>query len=97
MRTRLPSVLFLILWSGAGPALGQLPPEILADSHLLRAEQAIRDGDPDRVRSEIDKIPLLQNEHQLDLLDPWFCRPLHPLPIRPLLAEATPVCETVRG
>ena len=34
MRTRLPSVLFLILWAGVGPALGQLPLGILADSHL---------------------------------------------------------------
>ena len=74
MRTRLPSVLFLILWSGVGPVLGQLPPEILADSHLLRAEQAIRDGDKDRARAEIDKIILLQKEHELDLAEEFHFR-----------------------
>ena len=74
MRTRLPSVLFLILWPGPAPALGQLSPEILADSHLLRAEQAIRDGDKDRARAEIDKILLLQKEHELDLVEEFHFR-----------------------
>ena len=74
MRTRLSSVLFLILWSGAPQPLGQLPPEILADSHLLRAEQAIRDGDKDRARAEIDKITRLQRENELELPEEFHFR-----------------------
>ena len=50
-------------------AIAQLPPEILADSYLLRAKQAIRDGDPSRARGEINKIHLLQQEYTLSLSD----------------------------
>ena len=67
MRTLIRNVLILVSWSGTIPMMAQLPPEILADSHLLRAEQAIREGDPTRARSEIDKIILLQKDHELNL------------------------------
>ena len=42
--------------------------------HLLRAEQAIRDGDKDRARAEIDKITLLQKELELDLVEEFHFR-----------------------
>ena len=67
MRTKTPVLLFAALLLEPSPAEAQLSPEILADSHLLRAEQAIREGDPARARTEIDKIILLQKEHELNL------------------------------
>ena len=69
----IPRVLILFLL-GAAPAVGQLPPEILADSYLLRVEQAVREDDPTRARAEIDKIILLQKEHTLDLSEAFFFR-----------------------
>ena len=74
MRTMIPSVLSLVLVSGVGLALAQLPPEILADSYLIRVEQAIREGDPIRAWAEIDKIILLQKEHELDLSEEFLFR-----------------------
>ena len=73
MRTMIPGVLILILWS-ATPAFAQLPPEILADSYLLRVEQAIGEGDHNRARAEIDKINLLEKENELDLPDEFHFR-----------------------
>ena len=67
------AVLILILW-GAVPSLAQLPPEILADSYLLRGEQAIGEGDPARARAEIDKILDLEKEHELDLGEEFHFR-----------------------
>ena len=73
MRTMISDVLILILL-GAVPALAQLPPEILADSYLLQVEQAIRNGDPARARAEIDKIMLLEKEHELNLDEEFHFR-----------------------
>ena len=74
MRTRILSLLIVVLLLGATPSVAQLPPEILADSHLLRAEQAIRDEDPTRARAEIDQIILLGRETELDLSDEFHLR-----------------------
>ena len=74
MRTRILSLLIVVLLLGATPAMAQLPPEVLADAHLLRAEQSIRDGDPTRTRAEIDKIIVLQKEHKLDLSEEFHFR-----------------------
>ena len=73
MRSMISGVLILILW-GAVPALAQLPPEIQADLYLLRAEQAIGESDPARALVELDKIILLQKEHELDLPDEFHFR-----------------------
>ena len=73
MRTMISGVLILILW-GAVPALAQLPPEIQADFYLLRAEQAIDESDTARAMVELDKIILLQKEHELDLPDEFHFR-----------------------
>ena len=73
MRTMIAAVLILILW-GAFPALGQLPPEILADSYLLRGEQAIEEGTPARALAEINKILELEKEHTLDLPEEFHFR-----------------------
>ena len=74
MRTRILSLLIVVLLLGATPAMAQLPPEVLADAHLLRAEQSIRDGDSTRTRAEIDKIIVLQKEHKLDLSEEFHFR-----------------------
>ena len=74
MRTRILSLLIVVSLLGATPAMAQLPPEVLADAHLLRAEQSIRDGDPTRTRAEIDKIIVLQKEHKLDLSEEFHFR-----------------------
>ena len=75
-RILLVAIIILSLSPGFSKSKGlaQLPPEILADSHLLRAEQSIRDGDLERARAEIDKIILLQKEHELDLSDEFHLR-----------------------
>ena len=73
MRTMISGVLILILWGGV-PALAQLPPEIQADFHLLRAEQAIGESDTARAMVELDKIILLQKEHELDLPEEFHFR-----------------------
>ena len=74
MRTVFLSVLIPLLLLGAPPAVAQLPPEIQADFHLLRAEQAIGESDTARAMVEFDKIVLLQKEHELDLPDEFHFR-----------------------
>ena len=74
MHTIIPSILILLLLLESNPALAQLPPDIAADAHLLRAEQAVRDGDSARARIEIGKINLLQMEHELDLSEEFHFR-----------------------
>ena len=71
MRTVFLSVLILL---GVTSANAQPPPEIMADSYLLRAEQAIGGGDRTRARAEIDRIVLLEKEHELDLADEFHFR-----------------------
>ena len=44
----------------------QLPPEILLDGHLLRAEDAVRERDPAAARAAMDRIVALQEQHELD-------------------------------
>ena len=74
MRTVFLSVLIPLLLLAATPSAAQLPPEIQADSYLLRAEQAISGDDHSRARAEIDRIILLQKEHELDLYDEFHFR-----------------------
>ena len=69
MRTIIASVVGAVLLGGFTVATAQLPPEIIADSYLLQAEQAVRDGDHARAQAAINKIIELQNEHELDLPD----------------------------
>ena len=44
----------------------QLPPDILLDSHLLRAEQSLRDDDRAAARAAMADIDALQAEHELE-------------------------------
>ena len=43
----------------------QLPPDILLDSHLLRAEQSVRDRNHGRARAAMQQLVALQEEHEL--------------------------------
>ena len=77
-RTSLP-VAVLLAWALlAAPCdqavAVQLPPEVLLDSYILEAEQAIDDGNPTRAQSAINNIIELQNEHDLDLPDEFHFR-----------------------
>ena len=74
MRTMIRSVLVAVLLGGFSASAAQLPPDIIADSYLLRAEQAVRDGEYTRVQAEINKILDLQKEHELDLPDEFYFR-----------------------
>ena len=52
--------------SARATAPAQLPPVILLDSHLLRAEQSVRDDDRGAARAAMAEIDALQAEHELD-------------------------------
>ena len=52
-------------------APGQLPPAIMLDSYLLRAEQALRDNDREGARAAMQRIAALQREHEL-VLEPEY-------------------------
>ncbi len=47
----------------------QLPPEILIDRHLVRAERLLAAGDPTAALEAMNEILALQEEHDLVLLD----------------------------
>lgn len=53
------------LFFGLAPVLAQLPPEIVLDSNLLRAEQSAREGDHVGARAAMARISELQEEHDL--------------------------------
>ena len=58
---------FAVLTALLAPNLsvGQLPPDIMMDKHLLRAEQSIREKDYPGARAEMEQILSLQEEHGL--------------------------------
>ena len=49
----------------AATAPAQLPPDILLDSHLLRAEQSMRENDRAGARAAMAQIDALQADHEL--------------------------------
>ena len=55
--------------TAAGPGIVQLPPEILVDRHLLRAERLLGAGDPAAALEAMNEILALQEEHDLLLPD----------------------------
>ena len=60
----------------AATGAGQLPPEVLADSHLLQVEQALRDGDHSGASASVLEVLRLQRDHDLDLPEfhYWYAR-----------------------
>ena len=61
----LRSVLVSLLL-GVVATTAQLPPEIMLDGHLLRAEDAVRQRDPAAARAAMNQIEALQEQHELD-------------------------------
>ena len=51
--------------SAAAPA-DQLPPEVQADLHLRKAEQAVREGDAATAREAMERLAAVQAEHGLE-------------------------------
>ena len=47
-------------------AAGELPPGIMADRYLRKAEQAVRDGDITAIREAMARVVSLQEEHGLE-------------------------------
>ena len=64
MRRMISSVVVSVLL-GAAPALAQLPPEIMVDRYLLRAERLLEAKDHEGALDMMSKIRALQNEHDL--------------------------------
>ena len=56
-----------VLWATFMVAVAQLPPEILADSYLVRAERLMADENYGAALNMLDKIIALQREHDLTL------------------------------
>ena len=52
--------------SGPSAPADQLPPDFMADRHLLRAEQAVREGDSASARAAMERLLTLQREHGLE-------------------------------
>ena len=55
--------------TAAGTGIVQLPPEILLDRHLLRAERLLAGGDPAGALEAMNDILALREEHDLVLQD----------------------------
>lgn len=67
MAMRRFGLLFLLTFAGSAQGGGQLPPEILMDQLLLRAERLIEAEDSDGALEVIREILALQEEHGLEL------------------------------
>lgn len=52
--------------SGPSAPAGQLPPDIMADRYLRKAEQAVRDGDIAIALLAMERLEALQREHGLE-------------------------------
>ena len=72
MAMRRFGLLFLLTFAGSAQGGGQLPPEILMDQLLLRAERLIEAEDSDGALEVIREILALQEEHGLDLPSAFY-------------------------
>ena len=55
--------------AGGGDGTVQLPPEIMVDRHLVRAERFLADGNPAAALEVMNEILVLRDEHDLVLQD----------------------------
>ena len=69
MRTMITSVVVSVLLGGFTVAAAQLPPEIMVDRHLVRAERLMAEEDYGAALEAMDQIVALQGEHNLTLPD----------------------------
>ena len=67
-----PMRILTVLTTGfaiVGTALAQLPPDIMVDRHLVRAERLLAGEDFGAALAEMDAIVALQEKHDLQLPD----------------------------
>ena len=69
MRGVVGSVLVAVLLGSFTEAAAQLPPEIMADRHLVQAERLMKEKDFKAALEAMEKIVALQKEHDLKLPD----------------------------
>ena len=74
MRTMTASVVVSVLLGGFTVAAAQLPPEIMADSYLLQAEQLIAEQNYGGALDALNEIVALQREHNFTLPDVFHFR-----------------------
>ena len=74
MRGVIWSVLVAVLLGGFTVAAAQLPPEIMADRYLLRAERLMAEKDYKAALKAMNKIVALQKEHDLTLPEKFHYR-----------------------
>ena len=67
MRTMITSILIPVLWAGFTGAFAQLPPEIMVDRYLLRADRLLEARDSKGALGVMGQILALQKEHDLRL------------------------------
>ena len=67
MRKMAMSVVVSVLLGGFTVAVAQLPPDIVADRELVRAERLISEGDHSGALEAMNRIVALQGEHNLAL------------------------------
>ena len=67
LRSTLVSILLGVVTTTA-----QLPPEIMLDSQLLRAEDAVRQRDAAGARAAMEQIQVLHDEHELEISSSLF-------------------------
>ena len=53
--------------ASSAPANAQLPPEIMVDRRLVRAERLLADDDPEAALEAMNEVLALQDEHDLAL------------------------------
>ena len=66
------SILILVLLGVFTVVAAQLPPEILVDRYLLRAERLMAGEDHEAALGIMDKIIALQKEHNLTLPEEFY-------------------------
>ena len=60
------TIVALTIWGVAVALAAQLPPDIMVDRYLLKAEQAVRDRDLATAREAMERVVSLQEQHGLE-------------------------------
>ena len=74
MREVIRSVLVLVLLGFFTVVAAQLPPEVMADRYLLRAERFVAEKDDAAAREAMNQIVALQKAYDLTLADAFYFR-----------------------
>ena len=77
MQSVIKSIFVLFLLGFSAIASAQLPPEVIADKYLIQAEQLLAKKDYVAALNMMDKILVLQKEHNITLLDEFHFKYAH--------------------